>query len=222
MDRRVSEWLSYYVMSWNDTQIVYFDSDYVLVRNRKLSKHSEIEVERKLTKLVNKHFKAKEMTSFDKSWLAQFKRLLRYKEEHGDCNVIASYGDKSLVSWVACQRKAYFKKKRSMVEYRTSMLQDVGFTWSGFIHISQRAWDTRFDALVRFKKEHGHVDVPYECVYEGSKLGYWVCTQRSLYNFKLRGEKTEAVKRFTDVRIKKLESLGFRWEIRKGPRRKST
>ena len=69
------------------------------------------------------------------------KLLVKYKEEHGDCNVPKSYvtkGDEKvkLGNWVACQREGYNNSfgtgttKEAMDEYRKNKLEGIGFQWT--------------------------------------------------------------------------------------------
>lgn len=61
-------------------------------------------------------------------------------------------------------------------------------------------WDERFGELIRFKEEYAHCNVPQE--YSQNKdLGSWVSVQRSAYK----------IKKISLDRIKKLESIGFKW-----------
>jgi superfamily II DNA or RNA helicase len=69
----------------------------------------------------------------------------------------------------------------------------------------ESSWDANFGKLVKFKEEHGHCRVPYELVYNNSKLGSWVVTQRAEYT---KGT-------LPSPRIKKLESIEFEWDPRR-------
>jgi hypothetical protein len=47
-----------------------------------------------------------------KKWNDKFERLVRYKQEHGECLVPDAYEeDPSLGSWVATQRRVYANNK---------------------------------------------------------------------------------------------------------------
>ena len=62
-----------------------------------------------------------------------------------------------------------------------------------------KTWDERFTELKKYKKKYKHCNVSRR---DGS-LGSWVSIQRSAYNNK----------KLTEEKIKKLESMGFVWEI---------
>jgi len=72
-------------------------------------------------------------------------------------------------------------------------------------------WDERYEQLKQFKKEYGHVNVPYQ----NGQLGQWVHIQRRQYKRYVAGESTPT----TPTKIKKLESIGFEWDRskKKGP-----
>ena len=67
-------------------------------------------------------------------WRERYQQLIRYKQEHGHCRV-PSYCKKNpqLASWVKCQRRQYKLfwegKRSSMNTERTSLLEEIGFTW---------------------------------------------------------------------------------------------
>jgi hypothetical protein len=62
------------------------------------------------------------------------------------------------------------------------------------------AWDKMFSSLLDYKSRHGDCNVP-QCWPENQRLANWVSTQRQ---FKRKGTLSE-------VRVKKLEELGFVW-----------
>ncbi len=65
-------------------------------------------------------------------------------------------------------------------------------------------WEEMFAALVTFKAQHGHCNVPRRYA-ENPPLGLWVGRQRKDYNSgKLSAQ-----------RIKRLNALGFRWSLQK-------
>ncbi|KAL9186034.1 hypothetical protein ACHAXT_005272 [Thalassiosira profunda] len=64
-------------------------------------------------------------------------------------------------------------------------------------------WDAKYDLLVQFKTEHGHLHVPES--YDAS-LSSWIKIQRQ----KRKG--TARNNRITDRQIRRLDELGFQWE----------
>ncbi len=62
-------------------------------------------------------------------------------------------------------------------------------------------WERMFSALVQFKTEHGHCDVPAKWS-ENPQLGKWTNRQRTVYR---RGG-------LSPDRVERLEALGFEWD----------
>lgn len=82
-------------------------------------------------------------------------------------------------------------------------------------------WLGRYNQLLQFKQEHGHVDVPQ--TYKGNKaLGKWVGKQREMYKVYLHNRSIECKVTdrqpcsLNDERVEMLNKLGFRWAIGKG------
>ena len=65
-------------------------------------------------------------------WDAQFQELKKYKEKHGDCNVLQRH--KTLGRWVGRQRTNYrllkAGKRSSMSDDCIQKLESIGFQWS--------------------------------------------------------------------------------------------
>ena len=103
-------------------------------------------------------------------WNTRFEELLKYKSEHGDCNVPGKQG--KLGIWVRTQRVAYMAG--SIAQDRIDRLDGIGFNWK---HEKFEQWNARFKELLNYRSEHGHCDVPQS----QGQLGAWVKTQRSAY-----------------------------------------
>mmetsp|Transcript_8780 Transcript_8780/g.17938 ORF Transcript_8780/g.17938 Transcript_8780/m.17938 type:complete len:202 (-) Transcript_8780:2429-3034(-) len=68
------------------------------------------------------------------AWNANFEKLLRYSDIHGDCIVPLTWaGDPKLARWVGTQRRNYRLlkegKKSAMTEERIRLLESIGFVW---------------------------------------------------------------------------------------------
>ena len=125
------------------------------------------------------------------SWDERLGELVKYKAEHGDCNVPQSQG--SLGTWVNNQRIA--RKRGKLSEERARKLDALGFDWSP--RSTQPTWEESLGELTEYKAEHGHCNVPMR---QGS-LGKWVDSQRQAYK---NGQ--------MDVgRVQKLEGIDFVW-----------
>jgi superfamily II DNA or RNA helicase len=126
----------------------------------------------------------------------QIEDLIRYKTLHGNCNVPNEYPDSpSLGSWVGWQR--HLKSKGKLSTERIKILEEIGFIWSPFDIL----WDDFYQRLVKFKKSHGHVDVPQKYP-KDPKLRSWVNTQRQ---YARKGK-------LSSDRLKLLDAVGFTWD----------
>lgn len=73
-------------------------------------------------------------------------------------------------------------------------------------------WDSRFEELLDYKKQHASTRVPSGKRRDGtfSSLGKWCDHQRQLYKRRREGKKCS----LTDDRLQKLEDMGFEWILR--------
>jgi len=131
----------------------------------------------------------------DEAWNAMFMRLLKYKEENGDCLVPVRYEkDPKLGAWVRNQRI----RKNNFSERRLQRLEAIGFEWSVREKRQREIWDSMFSRLLKYKGTHKDCMVPQR-YREDPKLGTWVHNQR------LR--RTSLPK----DRIHLLDAIGFAW-----------
>jgi hypothetical protein len=135
-----------------------------------------------------------EKTSFDTDWNKMFIRLQEYYHENG--TLVITNGDRELQAWVNTQRS--HKKRGLFRKDRETCLNKLLFDWIP----QQNDWDASFKLVTAFKELHGHADIPnrYRPNY---RLGQWAREQRHSYH------QDTLMKH----RIRKLESIGFRWSI---------
>jgi hypothetical protein len=140
------------------------------------------------------HLGVEEITKFDIEWNKLYIQLQEYYNEHG--TLIVCIKQKTLQAWSSTQRSL---KKRGMIRKdREKALNKIHFDWEP----QQNNFDGYFALLQSFKDLYGHVDVPSR--FKGnSRLGQWVREQRIF--------KRDSTLR--KDRIRKLESIGFRWKI---------
>jgi hypothetical protein len=134
------------------------------------------------------------------AWMAQYKELIKYKHEFGDCCVPKGYkANTSLAHWVQKQRKLF--KSKILAEGRIAKLNEIGFTWE---FDKEDAWMTIYKQLMEYKREFGDCCVPrgYKA---NPSLGGWVANQRWLFSRKSLPED----------RIEKLKQIGFAWESKR-------
>jgi hypothetical protein len=174
------------------------------------------EGQKKVEALQNRKGKQQQRKN-EQNWDKMFKRLIEYKELHGNCNVPRRYKtDSPLGAWVMTQRqrsKAIQRgEKQSTPEWesRFQKLEKLGFNWE--LLKRDRSWDDSLELLVDYKKQNGNCDVPRH--YENDPpLGSWVNNQRALKKA-IQKKKTQSKPEY-ESRFQKLEELGFNWELRK-------
>ena len=137
-------------------------------------------------------------------WMDRFKELKTYKKAHGHCNVPQRYSG-GLGYWVHRQRRNYNKTER-LDNDQISRLESIGFVWNVTLLEYQQRWMARFEELKKYKKAHGHCNVPQR--YSGG-LGGWVNNQRIKYR---------VAGKLDNDQISRLESSGFEWKPKRGPR----
>jgi len=159
-----------------------------------------------------------------KSWAERYAELAKYKEENQNTNVpIRWKKNPSLGQWVSTQRQEYgnFKsgKKSNMTEIRIHSLNSIGFVWclrDTAKMAPRKSWSMHFNALEKFKEQHGHCDVRVRSKQNPTgALGRWVEKQRSQYPLFLKGKSCK----ITVEQVRKLESIGFKWRIRNDNRK---
>jgi len=69
-------------------------------------------------------------------WNAMFRRLVEYRNEHGDCHVTKGYRkDPELANWVRNQRLEYVNiqkgSRKRLSAQRIEKLESIGFEWKG-------------------------------------------------------------------------------------------
>jgi helicase associated protein len=114
---------------------------------------------------------------------------------HGNCKVPRGYPDNPpLGAWVIKQRAAMNNGK--LPASRRAVLEQIGV----FPKPIDAAWDKMFSSLLDYKSRHGDCNVPQRWS-ENQSLANWVNNQRQ---FKRKGT-------LSNVRVKKLEEVGFVW-----------
>jgi hypothetical protein len=77
------------------------------------------------------------------------------------------------------------------------------------------AWERKFQLLIKFRAEHGHVRVPQSLnSKEYAGLGVWVNNKRAAYRnetLRAKGQQPKSTARISHTQIARLESLGFEW-----------
>lgn len=135
-------------------------------------------------------------------WEMRYQALIKYGKDNGNCNVPYTYRvtlpDGSVTclgQWLQDQRKE--KRQGNLKPSRQEKLQllvDEGLLDWKPLKVDEKKWLIRFQAVVNFATEHGHLDLPQEEVYleDGSKadLSKWLARElNALRNSKLTPER---------------------------------
>eukprot|EP00591_Stephanopyxis_turris_P002362 CAMPEP_0195510210 /NCGR_PEP_ID=MMETSP0794_2-20130614/2921_1 /TAXON_ID=515487 /ORGANISM="Stephanopyxis turris, Strain CCMP 815" /LENGTH=557 /DNA_ID=CAMNT_0040637587 /DNA_START=195 /DNA_END=1865 /DNA_ORIENTATION=+ len=153
-------------------------------------------------------------------WPTQLNLLKEYKKTHGHCMVPTRTTKqyKLLGHWVGSQRNEWKKlkdgKQSELTPERIQMLNDVGFVWN----VHDYKWQSMYEKLLIFWKEHGHCCVP-DTYPTNQSLSNWVLRQRAEHavfsgvdNAGCNSKGNLAKKCFlTPERIKLLEDIGMEW-----------
>jgi len=128
-------------------------------------------------------------------WEKGYEALTQFRKREGHCSVPAKHLEQGykLGQWVLVQRNG----KRKLTPERLEKLDRLSFEWDE----RDRLWESKFNALINFKKREGHCLVPQKHIEDGLTLGSWVSLMR-------RNRDTLAPERF-----RKLDELGFVWDI---------
>ena len=126
------------------------------------------------------------------TWDERLDELVKYKTEHGHCNVPKRH--ERLGRWVDTQRSR--RKQGKLSEVRVKKLDDLGFNW-GTARGILPTWDERYEELKHHKLEHGTCNISQS----QGPLGDWV------HNVRRRRKKGK----ISEEQIQRLDDLGFSW-----------
>lgn len=133
------------------------------------------------------------------NWDERFGELVKYKEQHGNCDVPQKYlKNPTLGIWVSSQRSRY--AANTIPKKQIDKLNELGFNWKTR-DVHKKPWHEMFEELLKYKEMHdGDCNVPQNYP-ENSTLGTWASRQRSLHKKgKLAAELFE-----------QLDDIGFNW-----------
>jgi superfamily II DNA or RNA helicase len=134
-----------------------------------------------------------EFDPIDKRWNRLFAELQRFHRLNGHSKVSSSE-DPELGIWVVRQRK--LRKRGALPQDKVSRLNALNFAWD----TKEKSWEQQFAALLHFKKQYGHCDVPSKSASHRA-LGTWLNNQRQL---RRRGA-------LASDRLARLEEVGVNW-----------
>jgi len=151
-----------------------------------------------ITQQFQEALNVKLIESSTASWEFWLGLLKKYKKEFGDCLVKdkSQYHGHNLGNWIGTQRVAQAR----LAPERIEDLNHLGFVWDANKYI----WETGFRYLLAYKKEFGDCLVTKSYQHLDYNLAGWVTEQRSNKN----------KHKLTPDRIKRLNELGFVWNVR--------
>ena len=134
------------------------------------------------------------LDSLGVSWDRWFGLLKRFHKREGHClvNALHKEAELSLGGWVRAQRRL----RKQLHPDRISQLESIGFSWDP----TADQWEDSFNVLLKYYAENRHCRAPYNLVYDGIKLGSWICSQRK--------KKSQ----LTLSQIGRLDSIDFNWD----------
>jgi DNA-binding TFAR19-related protein (PDSD5 family) len=129
-------------------------------------------------------------------WEKNFAALQKFHKRKGHCRVNKGHivDGLNLGSWCSIQRQ----RKKRLTSDQIKCLNSLGFSWDP--HAEQ--WEENFAALQKFRKREGHCRFKKNYKVDGLKLGQWAQVQRATKEM------------LTPDRAKRLNSLGFIWDLR--------
>ena len=132
----------------------------------------------------------------DKLWDTMYRQLLKFNATYGNTRVPSTWHNKSLAKWVSRQRE----NESVMDIQRKKKLNTIGFSWhKDMQQLEERAWEVKYEQLIKFYKKYGHYQVPNGEEHYHS-LRSWVDKQRV----------TEGT--MPPHRKKLLDVIKFRWQ----------
>lgn len=151
--------------------------------------------------------------SNERRWNESYSELKEYYLKHNTCLVPFTEEYNSLRLWIITQRKS--GKKNLLSEERRKLLDEISFPWEVQLGARRKRekkdtvtheeeWNSSFDELLTFHNEFKTFIIPNDKKYQS--LRSWCSTQRIFNN---KGK-------IQEDRFKKLDALGFPWELKRG------
>eukprot|EP00526_Cylindrotheca_closterium_P022751 CAMPEP_0113621664 /NCGR_PEP_ID=MMETSP0017_2-20120614/11081_1 /TAXON_ID=2856 /ORGANISM="Cylindrotheca closterium" /LENGTH=177 /DNA_ID=CAMNT_0000531435 /DNA_START=357 /DNA_END=890 /DNA_ORIENTATION=- /assembly_acc=CAM_ASM_000147 len=141
---------------------------------------------------------------YEARWDAKYQELVDFYNKNGHLWVERP---SALYSWIITQRRKRRGKGGTipLTNEQIRLLDEIDFPWTPTEGRRQREsferkWQSRYQELADFYKEHGHLKVKYQ-----SSLYYWTVTQRR----RRRGEGGRTP--LTDEQIQLMDEIHFSW-----------
>ena len=143
----------------------------------------------------------------------------KYYEKNGNLRIPRDFRTKdgvtydsegiSLAFWISTQKRKYNFNKLS--EEKIELLEQIGIKWDFHKYI----WNERYKLAKKYYEKYGNLSIPenfrtndgINFSENGFRLGNWLAGQKQIY-------KNNNSNRLSNKEIKKLESIGIKWDIR--------
>jgi hypothetical protein len=133
-------------------------------------------------------------------WEERFDLLLRFKKQHGHCEVgQVEGGESELAQWVSEQRSR--NSAGELKVERKAKLDSIDFPWAA--KSNDEKWQEMYEQLKKYHADHGDADVPSHWK-QNPKLASWVSEQRQR---RKQGQ-------MSDENVRSLDLLVFTWKSR--------
>ncbi len=136
-------------------------------------------------------------------WDYGYQRAKKYAEQNGRLQASLDYVTPdgfALGKWLARQRAE--NNAGIIAVERKRLLDAINMVWT----IDRRnPWNRCYELAKEYYKQHGHLEIPNDCVVDGIWLGKWLKKQRNIYLGRVEGEE------LTAKQMKKLSAIGMRW-----------
>ena len=139
-------------------------------------------------------------TAQDRTWNTFYKAAAEYYGEHGDLDIPTQYVTEDGVRLGRLYRgirKKYAEGKLS--EERIAQLEGIGIEWDPVL---VRKWMRYYELAAEYYEKHGDLNIPYDHVADGQKVGIWISSQRESYG----------VGRLSEEQVRLLEGIGMSWD----------
>jgi hypothetical protein len=142
------------------------------------------------------------------NWNKKFKLLVEYKAIHGTPNPIGShviFKGVDISSFANHEKEKYFQKSKGRYnQEHIDRLNAIGFVWD----CKYSQWLEKYNVAKGYYEKHGNINIPYNTIVDGVKIGIWISKQRKDYrNFNT----SKANPQFTRQKIELLNDLNMDW-----------
>lgn len=147
-------------------------------------------------------------SSHSLQWNKRYQDLMEYHRVHGHCSVPYKVRG-PLSEWVKRQRHQFKLKVEgrhsNLSDKRQAMLEALGFVWDSRAAL----WNERFQELVEFRNEYGHVRVTQK-TREHRALAVWLKRQRHACRSFLAGDRSTGM---MEEKLSKLVDIGVNMNL---------